>query len=125
MDRYDFINRIISMYPYHIKDGGVDAFYDRYNRALGTLNIDYEKLFDIFSTEYEDKTPPTGKWLKDNARRCYKADCKKEKWQHVKVYHPKLDSTLQDCFPTGTTQETILNTYRTMFPETEGWRIVQ
>lgn len=122
MDKFDFINRIISLYPHAIKDG--KAQYDLYDRVLSKSKIDYEKLMDIFANEYSDSFPPPGAVLKEMATRCIKQDVvQSAKLLHVRVYNPFLKRVINtDCFPAGTTEEQMLATYKKRFGG-EGWRI--
>ena len=122
MDKFDFINWLISLYPHAIKDG--KAQYDLYNRVLSN-KVDYDKLADIFSNEYADSFPPAGAVIKEMASRCLKDDViKADKWIHVKIYNPHLKAVINtDCFPAGTSESAILNTYKKRFGG-EGWRII-
>lgn len=124
MDKFDFINRIIALYPHAIKDG--KAQYDLYNRVLSN-KVDYEKLMDIFANEYSESFPPPGAVLKEMASRCLKEEIvKSDKWIHVKIYNPIYKTVVNtDCFPAGTSEEVILNTYKKMFPGVEGWKLVE
>ena len=126
-DRHDFISRIISMYPHMIKDEGIDAYYDLYKRNLYGKDIDYEKLFELFATEYKDKYPPTGSYIGELASRCLKQEVvQAQKWLNVKVYNPVYKCvTNSDCFPAGTTTEQMINAYKKLFPNTDGWKIVE
>ena len=73
LDKFDFINRIISMYPNAIKNEGYDAYYDSYKRVLSN-KIDFEKLFDIFCLEHNTNYPPTAAWLKEKSILCLKKE---------------------------------------------------
>ena len=126
MDRHDFINRIIALYPHTIKDW--EAQYDTYKRALKkSLNVDYDKLMDLFSEEYKDSFPPAPGLIAEMALRCLRQEgIEPQKWLHVKVFNPLYNTvTNTDCFPAGTTEEQMLNAYKKMFPNTQGWRIVE
>ena len=124
MDKFDFINRIIALYPHAITDR--DAQYDTYNRALNN-KIDFEKLMDLFAQEYNDSFPPPAATLREMSQRCLKEETiTSQTWLHVKVFNPIYNCvTNTDCFPAGTSEEKILATYKKMFPNTEGWRIVE
>lgn len=126
MDRADFISRIISLYPHTIKDQ--NAQFDTYRRALKkTLDVDYEQLMDLFSQEYKEGFPPAPGLLTEMAQHCIKQEAKEEsKWLHVKVFNPLYNAvTNTDCFPAGTTEQQMIATYKKMFPNTEGWKIVE
>lgn len=125
MDKFDFINRIIALYPHSITDK--QAQYDTYNRALSKNKIDFEKLMDLFAEEYKDSFPPPAAILKEMSERCVKEEIKTaQKWIHVKVFNPIYNAvTNTDCFPSGTSEEKILATYKKMFQNTDGWRIVE
>jgi hypothetical protein len=115
------------MYPHIIKDDGIDSYYDLYKRSFGAKDVDYEKLFELFATEYKDKYPPTGAYIGELASRCLKQEVvQAQKWLNVKVYNPIYKRvTNSDCFPAGTSEEKMLATYKKMFPNTEGWQIVE
>lgn len=123
MDKFDFINRIIALYPHAIKDN--NAQYDLYNRVL-PKNTDFEKLMDVFANEYTESFPPPGAVLKKMALNCTKPEnvnANVGKWIHVKIYNPILKAVINtDCFPAGTSEQAILNAYKKRFGG-EGWRI--
>ena len=122
MDKFDFINWLISLYPHAIKDS--KAQYDLYDRALNKNKIDFNKLADIFSNEYADSFPPAGAVIKEMASRCLKEEvAQASKWIHVKVYNPIYKTVVNtDCFPAGTTEAQMLHFYQKRFGG-EGWRI--
>ena len=126
MDRSDFITQIIALYPHAIKD--FNAQFDTYKRALKiSKNVDYEQLMDLFSEEYKDAFPPPPGILAEMANKCIKEDVKSvQQWLHVKVFNPLYNCiTNNDCFPAGTTEEQMLKTYKKMFPNTDGWKIIE
>lgn len=124
MDKFDFINWLISLYPHAIKDS--KAQYDLYDRVLNKNKIDFNKLADIFSNEYADSFPPAGAVIKEMASRCLKEEAvQASKWVHVKIYNPHLKAVINtDCFPAGTSESAILNTYKKRFGG-EGWQIME
>lgn len=124
MDKFDFINRIIALYPHAITDKS--AQYDTYARALSANKIDFEQLMDIFANEYKDGFPPPAATLKEMSARCIKQEAiTAQKWLHVKVFNPLYNCiTNNDCFPAGTTQEQMLNTYKKRFGG-DGWKIIE
>lgn len=125
MDKFDFINRIISLYPHAITDK--ETQYDAYNRALKSNNsVDYEKVFDLFCEEYKDSFPPPSGFINELASRCLKPEAQESsKWIQVRIYNPiyKCEQST-DCFPAGTSEQAILNTYKKMFGG-EGWKIIE
>lgn len=124
MDKFDFINQIIALYPHAITDK--KAQYDTYSRALSKNKIDFEKLMDLYAEEYKDSFPPAPGVLKEMAARCLKEEIiKAEKWIQVRIYNPiyKCEQAT-DCFPAGTSEDAILNTYKKMFGG-EGWKIIK
>ena len=126
MDRHDFISKIIAMYPHIIKDDGVDAYYDLYKRSFYGKNVNFEKLFDLFATEYKDKYPPSGAYLSELANKCLNEErTDANKWIQVRIYNPiyKCEQST-DCFPAGTSEQAILNTYKKMFGG-DGWKILE
>ena len=126
MDRADFISRIIALYPHAIKDQ--NAQFDTYKRALKkSLDVDYEQLMDLFAQEYRESFPPAPAILAEMANRCIKKEVQEApKWLHVKVFNPLYNAvTNTDCFPAGTTEEQMLKSYQQMFPNIDGWRILE
>lgn len=126
MDRADFISMVIALYPHAIKDQ--NAQFDIYKRALKkSLDVDYEALVDLFSQEYKESFPPAPGVLAEMASRCLIQESQEtSKWLHIKVYNPLYNCiTNRDCFPSGTTEEQMLNWYKKRFPNTEGWRIIE
>lgn len=125
MDKFDFINRIIALYPHAITDK--QAQYDTYNRALNKNKIDFEKLMDVFAEEYKDSFPPPAAVLKDMAQKCLKEEIESGKtFQEVKVYDPIHNCIrLKDVFPKGTSKERMIKTYEKMFPGSSGWQIIE
>lgn len=123
MDKFDFINRIIALYPHAITDK--TAQYDTYSRVLSN-KVDYEQLMDIYANEYKDGFPPPAAILKELSARCIKQEAiTAQKWLHVKVFNTLYNAiTNGDCFPAGTTQEQMLNTYKNRFGG-EGWKIIE
>lgn len=122
MDRYEFIRKIIALYPYASSDSTV--LFEKYKRALTDSRIDYEKLFDIYSNEYAEKPAPSGAWLKAQSKRCLKGT-ESGSWQFVKVYDPRYKAIVNtDCFPKGTSAEIMLKTYEKRF-NCSGWQIVE
>lgn len=124
MDKYDFINRIIALYPLAIKDS--EARYDLYSRALSKDKIDYDKLMDVYANEYSENFPPTSIVLKEMSKKCIKEEATCENtWIHFRIYNPILKCiTTTDCFPSGTTEEAAINSYKKKFPNSEGWKIL-
>ena len=122
MDKFDFINWLISLYPHAIKDS--KAQYDLYDRVLNKNKIDFDKLANIFSNEYADSFPPAGAVIKEMANRCIKEEiAQAPKWVHVRVYDPRYKVVRStDCFPATDTEEQILAWYKKRF-KCDGWRI--
>lgn len=123
MDKFDFINRIIALYPHAIQDS--KAQYETYKHSLSTSEkVDYDAVFDIYCKEYKNSFPPPPGQIQEWALRCIKPDYQpSSKWIHVKIYNP-IDKAVvnTDCFPAGTSEEKILNFYKKRFGG-EGWRI--
>lgn len=70
MDKFDFIDRIISLYPHAVKDR--ETQYDAYKRALSAQDIDFEKLYDLYCKTYKDAFPPPPAWLCEQSQKCRK-----------------------------------------------------
>lgn len=71
MDKLDFIDKIISLYPHAIRDR--ETQYDAYKRALSATNIDFERLYDVYCRTYSDAFPPPPAWLHEQSLKCRKA----------------------------------------------------
>ena len=109
MDKFDFINRIIALYPHAITDK--TAQYDTYSRVLSN-KVDYEQLMDIYANEYKDGFPPPAAILKEMAARCIKQEViTTPKWLNVKIRTESGTESKWDCFPSGTKIETMIKTY--------------
>lgn len=126
MDKVDFINRIIALYPHAIVDK--KAQFDTYNRAFIKIkeNVDYDLLLDTFAEEYKDSFPPAPGVLKEMASKCLKEEViQADKWIQVRIYNPILKCEIStDCFPSGTSEQAILNTYKKMFGG-DGWKLLE
>lgn len=123
MDKIDFINSIISLYPHSIK--AHEKQFDAYKKSLpADGKVDYEKVYEIYCTEYKDSFPPPPGLISEWARRCIKADYSAaSKWINVKIYNPFYKTVVNtDSFPAGTSEEKMLNYYKKRFGG-EGWRI--
>ena len=125
MDKHTFIKKVLSLYSFVTDKDNEGSYYDTYSRVL-TRKIDYEKLFDIFSSEHKDKFPPTAAWLKEMSKSCYLDDAiSAGGYVQVKVYDPRYKSvSSKDCFPKGTTIEQMIKTYEKKFNCT-GWQILE
>lgn len=126
MDKVDFINRIIALYPHAIVDK--KAQFDTYNRAFIKIkeNVDYDLLLDTFAEEYKDSFPPASGVLKEMAMRCLKTAIQpSQKWIQVRIYNPIMKCEQATvAFPAGTSEQAILNTYKKMFGG-EGWKLLE
>lgn len=73
MDKFDFINRIIALYPHAIKDH--EAQYDTYKRALAVSEkVDYDEVYNLFCKEHKENFPPSPGQINDWANRCRKVE---------------------------------------------------
>ena len=123
MDKIDFINRIISLYPHAIKD--YEAQFETYKKSLPiNEKVDYNEVYEIYCKEHKDNYPPAPGKISEWAMRCIQKDYNPcAKWIHVKIFNPIYKAVVNtDCFPAGTSEEAILNTYKKRFGG-EGWRI--
>ena len=125
MDKFDFINRIISLYPHAIKDH--DGQYDAYKKALPiSEKINYDEVFEIYCREFKDSFPPPPGLICEWAQRCRKEEYKPvSKWVNVKIYNPIYKAEVNtDSFPAGTSEEKILSFYKKRFGG-DGWQIIE
>lgn len=126
MDKFDFINRIISLYPHAITDK--QAQYDTYSHSLPVSErVDYNEVFSLYCKEYKDSFPPPPGQICEWAKNCIKSDYNPEKkWLQVKVYNPVCQKIRdKDVFPAGTSEEAMIKTYEKLFPGTKGWKIIE
>ena len=128
MDKFDFINRIIALYPHAITDK--QAQYDTYNRALSKDKIDFEKLMDLFAEEYKDNFPPPAGILKEMAQRCLKQEVVSTTQNKQLKMKPPADFVKKygnngncDCCPSGWSEIQILNYYKNRFGGE--WQIIE
>lgn len=123
----EFIEKIFKRY---VCASDVDEKKEEYASTLFDLSgkVDFDKLLDAVSKNNDkDFVPPANNVL-EWSRSCYKTEYKKRGsngWIQVKIYNPiyKCEQST-DCFPAGTSEQAILNTYKKMFGG-EGWRIVE
>lgn len=96
MDKYSFINRIISLYPHAIKD--TEGQYDTYNRALPVSEkIDYEQVYNLFCSEHKDSFPPPPALIKEWASRCRKVDYSGKKIINFTFRNTETGVILNNC----------------------------
>lgn len=96
MDKFDFINRIVALYPHAIKDQ--EAQYDTYKRALPiSEKVDYEEVYNIFCTEHKDSFPPPPALIKEWATRCIRADYKNKKFVHFAFRDIQTGKVIRNC----------------------------
>lgn len=124
----EFIDKLFNRYKCTSPD--LNDKKDEYTSVLMTRSgkVNFQKLLDLIAREHSGDFIPNASKILEWATRCYKVEFKKEyrPWLHVKVYNPIYKTvTNTDCFPAGTTQEQMIATYKKMFPNTEGWKIVE
>lgn len=122
-----FLNRLTEYYNASFGNGNDKELWKSITlEAIYNPNIDYDKLFkQLIREAYNGNFIPDVKQILEASKSCYK-DSRSKKWLHVKVFNPLYNRiTNGDCFPSGTTEEQMIKTYKKMFPNTEGWRIVE
>ena len=122
-----FLNRLIEYYSASFAIANDKELWKNITlEAIYNPNVDYDKLFKLLIKEsYNGNFIPDVKQINEAAKSCYKSTEGKQ-WIHVKVFNPIYNAvTNTDCFPAGTSEEKILATYKKMFPNTDGWRIVE
>lgn len=123
----DFIDKIFKRY---VCNADIDEKKEEYGDALIHLagKIDFQKLLEVVSKNNKKDFIPSVSEVLEWSKSCYKTEFKKSAngWIHVKVFNPIYNCvTNTDCFPAGTSESAILNSYKKMFPNTDGWRIVE
>ena len=121
-----FLNRLTSYYSSSFKsDYEKERWKDCTLEEIYNPNIDYDKLFKVLvRTAYNGNFIPDTNQIIEASKGCYK-EAETDKWLHVKVFNPIYNAVTDwDCFPAGTTEQTILNTYKHRFGG-EGWQIVE
>lgn len=123
----DFLNRLTEYYSASFKNESDKELWKDYTlEEIYNPNVDYNKLLKVLiKRAYNGNFVPDVKQINEAATECYKPK-KGSKWLHIKVFNPLYGSvTNTDCFPSGTTEEQIIKAYKKLFPNTEGWRIVE
>lgn len=122
-----FLNRLTEYYNASFSNGNDKELWKSVTlEAIYNPNIDYDKLFKVLIKEsFNGNFIPDVKQIIEASKSCYK-DTQQKQWLHVKVFNPLYNCiTNSDCFPAGTTQEQMLKTYQKMFPNVEGWKIIE
>lgn len=123
MDKFDFINRIIALYPHAITDK--QAQYDTYSRALSANKIDFEKLMDIFANEYKDGFPPPAATLKEMAARCIKTEYEVKRIKQVRFMNTLTGLVRStDAFEGNYTDEQLLR-WKRIKSGHDNWELVE
>lgn len=122
----EFIDKVFNRY---VCASDVTEKKEEYASNLLDLcgKIDFYKLLDVISKNNAKDFVPQVKEVREWAKSCYKKEFKKGVggWIHVKIYNPILKAVINtDCFPTGTSEQTILNTYKTDHGS-DGWQIIE
>lgn len=123
----DFLNRLTEYYSASFKNNSDKELWKDYTLdEIYNPNVDYDKLLKLLiKRAHNGNFVPDTKQINEDAKECYKTTGQK-KWLHVKVFNPLYNAiTNGDCFPAGTTQEQMLNTYKKRFPNAEGWKILE
>lgn len=124
----EFIDKIFNRYKCTAPD--IDDKKDEYTSVLVARanRVNFQKLLDLIAKEHTGDFIPNASKILEWSGRCYKAEFKKEykPWVNVKVLNPVYDCVTNiDCFPSGTTEQQMINAYKKLFPGTEGWKIME
>lgn len=66
MNRDDFLQNLFSMYPNTFTEKNLQTWHKAYCIIFGNKKIDYNKLFEIYVTNYQSiSIPPSPAWFKD------------------------------------------------------------
>lgn len=121
-----FLNRLTVYYSSSFKnDYEKEVWKDCTLEEIYNPNVDYDKVFKVLiRSALNGNFIPDAKQIKDACKGCYK-EGQTSKWVHVKIYNPHLKTVVNtDCFPAGTSESAILNTYKKRFGG-EGWQIME
>ena len=126
MNLSEFIDKLFNRYKCTAPD--IDDKKEEVTSVLINKcgKIDFQKLLDIIAREHDSDFLPSTSDVLYWSNRCYKPDCKniENEWIHVKIYNPFLKAVVNtDCFPAGTSEQAILNTYKKRFGDGD-WRII-
>lgn len=115
MDKFSFIKKVLSLYPFVTAQDNEGSYYDTYTRIL-TNKIDYNKLWGLFSENF-GKYPPTGKELKELALQCYLQENieASKKMLHVEIFDKTLKLSSSWVFPFHCTDEKVLEYFKKRF----------
>lgn len=71
MNRDEFLQNLFSMYPNTFTEINLQTWHKAYCIIFGNKKIDYDKLFEIYVTNYQSvSTPPSPAWFKENLSTC-------------------------------------------------------
>lgn len=124
----DFLKQMRKKFPQNIKD---DFNYEVWTtdcvKYLYNPKVDYAKLYElVVKFNPNGNFIPDTAWLYEQQSNCYKKEAKKETlFLQVKIYNPIYDSISSfDCFPKGTSKETMIKTYEKI-TKVKGWKVLE
>ena len=71
MNRDSFLQNLFSMYPNTFTEKNLQTWHKAYCIVFGNRKIDYDKLFEVYVTNYQNtNTPPAPAWFKEHLKEC-------------------------------------------------------
>lgn len=71
MNRDDFLQNLFSMYPNTFTEKNLRTWHKAYCIVFGNKKINYDKLFEIYVTSYQNTSiPPAPAWFKEHISTC-------------------------------------------------------
>ena len=132
-DVFDFITKLMQLYPQSFTEANKSHWYDAYKEAVGNTRTDFEKLMKLVLLEHKSQSfAPAPEFIAEKARQCrIRTTDEKPQWRDVWVldptlaneYHPEGCKNLF-CVPYNTTDEAVLAALKSKFPTSEGWKII-
>ena len=127
MNLSDFIDKLFNRYKCTAPD--IDDKKEELTSVLVAKcgKIDFQKLLDLIAREHDGDFLPNASSVLGWSKRCYKNDYvnTNKEWIQVKIYNPIYKTVMSnDCFPAGTSEETILKWYKKRFGG-DGWKVLE
>ena len=71
MNRDNFLQNLFSMYPNTFTEKNLKMWHKAYCIVFETKKIDYDKLFEIYATSYQNTNiPPAPAWFNEHIGEC-------------------------------------------------------
>lgn len=84
MNRDDFLQNLFSMYQNTFTEKNLHTWHKAYCIVLRNKKIDYDKLFEIMATRYQNTSiPPAPAWFKEHLSDCIIHPVQCKALQHI------------------------------------------